>query len=496
MIDLITNTWNQKVKERIAFLSSFISGMIVHLFMLANKLPNHDDLYGFYQAIDQPASGRWFLKWPAALSGDFSITFNGVLAILYVAIASAALVYVLKIKNNFLAGMIGVLMVVFPTITCTLSYMAWVDAYAFALAFAVVAVCFGLSKNPLCWLVSAILLTLSMGIYQAYFPFAAAVFVLLHIIMCLKDENTNREIILSGVKCVCILLVAMIAYLVIVKITTMSEALTDYGGINTMGQLAIRDIPLYVEEAYRQAIGYFLNDNRELHYSSIGKLVGMAWLATLGGVLYLMKVNQVKDKGIRCIICVLACALLPLASGLIYVMVAGSSVHLLMIHGYLILILFPIVTVDMVLGQEKTEVSPKKTKKYLIGAMETIVLITCFTLIFNYSIRANQYYLSLYMTKEQSTAFNTALMTQIKDKESYNQNTLIILAGPYKGKDNVPWRTTNEELNGMTGLLSRYEKMYSYAEYLYYFQDNKNPILYVHSNTELEELTGVSNWSI
>lgn len=491
MIDFITSFWNKMCKEKITLCSSFFVGMIVHLYMIANKLPNHDDMYGLFQAIDQPASGRWFLKWPAAISGDISISFNGVLAIIYVSIAAAALVHVLKIKNDFLAGVIGALMAVFPTITCTMSYMAWVDAYAFALMFAGLAVCLGMSRHPICWMLSVALLTMSMGIYQAYFPYAAVVFVMLHIVKCVEDEETNKQIFLSGVKCVCILLLAMLSYMTMVKITTASGGLTDYGGIDTMGQIALADIPVLVGRAYSESIGFFLNDNRYLHYFYIDKLMIMTWIVTIAGIAYLMIRNTAKEKKIRTIILFLASAVLPLGAGLVYVMVGDNRVHVLMLYAYIALILTPIVILDMVLQKKKEDGTPNKGKSTLIGVMETIILVTCFTLIFNYSIRANQYYFTFYMAKEQSTAFNTTLMTQIKEQTSYTTNKIIVFAGSYKEDVNMPWYFANNELMEMTGIIERYEKVYSYPEYLYYFMDNKNPILTVDTNVELEALVGI-----
>ena len=65
--------WCRIPKEiRLTFLACVVLGLMVHIYMFVNKLPNHDDIGHLFSAEYGTASGRWFLPTVLRLDGAFS----------------------------------------------------------------------------------------------------------------------------------------------------------------------------------------------------------------------------------------------------------------------------------------------------------------------------------------------------------------------------------------------------------------------------------------
>ena len=160
------------------FAASVVFGLIAHLYMLTNKLPNHDDIFHLFQCDYGTQSGRWFLPTVLQWDGDFSMPWLiGVLGILCLAGTACITTSLFHIRRPLACIITAALLVSFPTVASTFTYMFTADAYFFGLflaAFAAFAVArFAIIGLP----VGAVALILSMGIYQSYFPVATVLLV-------------------------------------------------------------------------------------------------------------------------------------------------------------------------------------------------------------------------------------------------------------------------------------------------------------------------------
>ena len=80
---------------RITFIAAVIAGFATHLYMLTNKLPNHDDIGHMLGETYGTPSGRWLLPLMEKLDGDFSMPWLiGVLSIIALAFAAGAMLSV------------------------------------------------------------------------------------------------------------------------------------------------------------------------------------------------------------------------------------------------------------------------------------------------------------------------------------------------------------------------------------------------------------------
>ena len=113
---------------RCTFWCTFFVGMLAHLYILTNKLPTFDDMLCLNSFGGSFNLGRWFLGILGLVKykvlGNYSMPMlNGTLAILFIAVFACLVNAVLR-NNNILVGMlIGIMLVVFPTIAGNLSFM-------------------------------------------------------------------------------------------------------------------------------------------------------------------------------------------------------------------------------------------------------------------------------------------------------------------------------------------------------------------------------------
>ena len=88
-------------EQRFAFLCTFICGLFVHMYMLTNKFPNHDDIVCLFRNDETVTSGRWFLPVLIGISSGYSLPWlNGVLALLYLSLLSVLLVRFYRIRRK------------------------------------------------------------------------------------------------------------------------------------------------------------------------------------------------------------------------------------------------------------------------------------------------------------------------------------------------------------------------------------------------------------
>ena len=172
-----TETWNNiwkhcKREWKLAFLSTFLVGLLCHMPIMLRDIPNHDGLASMYFDQNMITSGRWFLTVACGVSSYYTLPWLiGLLAMLYLGIASALLVEFLEVRQGWAAAVIGGLLAVFPSLASTFAYVFTMDGYMLAVLLAVLAVLLT-KKYRLGFLPGALCLACSLGIYQSYLPFA------------------------------------------------------------------------------------------------------------------------------------------------------------------------------------------------------------------------------------------------------------------------------------------------------------------------------------
>ena len=121
-------------QQAICFITAIASGFFTHLYMLTHKLPNWDDVNCFADAGATRNVGRWMLDvLKDTLSKYSNPWLNGSVAILFLALCCCLILCILELKSTTSAVLVPFVVMTFPSVASTMTFMFTVDMYLFGL---------------------------------------------------------------------------------------------------------------------------------------------------------------------------------------------------------------------------------------------------------------------------------------------------------------------------------------------------------------------------
>ena len=198
---LLKKITNAPMRLKWTFMSTIVAGMLSHGFVFTNKLPNSDDLLNIRAYGGGISHGCWLKGLMGPVISKFTGNYTnpwiiGVISIVLIAAAACFIVEALEIKSIAAAGVTGALIVSFPALTGSFLFM-YMSAY-FALAVFMISGGVWLLATEKRWIyivAGVLLISCSMGIYQAYFPLAAGLLLISLIRKCLCESDAAKQIL-------------------------------------------------------------------------------------------------------------------------------------------------------------------------------------------------------------------------------------------------------------------------------------------------------------
>ena len=376
-------------------------------------------------------------------------------------------------------------MVTFPTVASTFNYMQAGDAYFFCLLLTCLAVCLVCGTSKFGWFAAAVLLTLSMGIYQSYLAFAVALLVIWHIKGLLIEDKDINDVLLSGIKSISIIGISVAAYWIITKLV-----LKQYGGefighisVFVLDDFSVKNVCQRALKACKESLCFYLTNGYGVHYSIMSYLYILVLLVAVVFSFILFKRFDRKKSKMKILLLLCLYAALPLASGLIYCMCA--KVHMLMVYGFVALALFPIILADQV---ENSNLAIEGIRGKLIHFGQIAIILTVFITSFDYAMVSNKAYLTLYLTYEQSYAYSNRLMTEIQMQPDFEKGDTIVLIGWPAVNINytMPWRE-EEDVHALRGVTESLTNVYSFGKYLKFYLGVEQEVIQITSLDEWKD---------
>lgn len=415
-------------RSKITFGSTFLIGLFAHLFYLMNILNNYDSVVWIPRGYgDGVQSGRWALtilgEVIGKIWGDYNIpVFNGTVALVLLSISAVVIVSIFDLKNIAYCILVGGLCISFPAITSMMFYSYTSPYYAFAILITAVAVWAAIKGNVSNTIISIFLLTFSLGIYQAYFPFGVCLLLLALLQRCLVIESTFKQNLLLGMRYFMILILSLVLYMIILKtmLQIFQVSLNDYQGINQMGQISFQEIPEMLKAVYST----FIKMPFEAYCSVNG--TGILRLGILGlylvdiGLIFYYACKMTKNKLVL-LQAIIILAVLPVAVNLIIIMCFKSTIYTLMVYATIFIFILPVILID------KTEVIGKS--KSLVKACRWITPIILCIVLLNYVWLSNGNYVQLYYSDQQTNNYYTTLVTRMRSAEGYTDEMPVAYIG-------------------------------------------------------------------
>jgi len=435
----ILNLWGKITPHiKTTFFSSLFIGFLVHAFMMTHVLPNHDGLSLIIHDLGHVVNqGRWFLAYVSGISSPIGMPWvNGLLSIVYIAIAACLVVSSLKIYHTVYCILVAGLMVSMPSVACLFPYMQSSAPILFAMMLSCLAA-FWADRYKYGFILAVVPLTLSLGCYQAFYGVTAGLMIIILIFEILYNCTSWQKTFLKSLRFLASLSAGMIFYFVMVRITMPSSGLTTYQNIDKMGHISFPELLSRISNAYAFVFQYFLKNERGFHFHPYMAII-FAISFFICGVLLVMlcKRQKIFKQPVKPALLILLFLLLPLGCNLIFI-VGARVVHDAMIYGVSILLIF-LLTV----AASCDLFSESLGNKYKMARLQhTFVNISCWFItaavtacLYNYFIFSNKAYLKIYFSYEQAYAQSVSLISHIQGIDGYTLDKEIVMVGmPYKG---------------------------------------------------------------
>jgi len=444
---------------RLAMSGTFIIGLITHMFILVNKLPNGDDLSELYHYNSMITSGRWLDILSKGLTSYYSIPWaTGLACLLLLAVSCALICSLLGIRRKSTVLAAAAILVAFPTMASYFSYMYYMDLYMLTLLFNVWAV--WLAKRRVWGLLpGAVLVAMGLGNYQAYLGVTAVLCLLVLARECLTENKTVKQIILLSVRFLITGVLGLILYFVILRqaLALFSIDLSDYQGIAGMGAGGLDAAALltYTRAAYSGFLGYFYRDQFFTSPTAVKYLYGLLILLSLAWlpIAFVQRFRKLKlPNGIaRAGLLLFFLGLLPVAYNLIYYMAPGAFLHSLMQPQYALFWLMPLMLFELAyparegMAGGKTAAFQSVSHWLLLGAAAG--------LFYFFFLTVNISYLHLHLKYEITYATELRILDRIEALPEYRPDTPVCVVGafPSENMSLYPYHT-QDVVKGLVGI--------------------------------------------
>ena len=452
MPDQYLTEWYRNLSGAVktAFYAAFAAGLAAHLYQFTNKLYNYDELANTPGGIGlSTEQGRWLLNWMgrfmrSVFGGSYSLPFfNGIFALLFLALSAGMVVSVFQVRNKLTAGLIGGLMTVFPAVVSMYFFMFLALYYAIGIFFSVFAAWLTVKypKNIIANIAAVVMIACSLGVYQAYFPDTVCILLIVVILKAafggVKEKKEWKEFFLMIARFLVVMAAGVAVYFLINKavLAVTHIQLTSYQGGDTMGKITIAQLISALKSCYTSFFDLGFSDVMEIRNNrTVRRLIKVVWIlfaAGIGAYLVLKKKEYLNKVIVLCGIVVF-----PVAMFLIYVMAPNSYCYTLMAYSVVFFFVFFLLWLDACFRNLKLH-APVKSITNWVSALLTAALVIVFVWY------ANGNYMALEYTKYHDFSYVQTLVTKIRSVEDYSQDKPVIVVGTQ----------INDSTNGMGSLI-------------------------------------------
>lgn len=410
---------------KICFLVSIIVGLLAHLYKITNWLPNWDSLVFRYDPQNMIGLGRWFLPVVCSFSSFYDLPFlNGIIAIIFHALSAVCICRILNVQKNITAGLIGALIVSFPTVTSVMMYNYVADGYAIAFFLSTLAA-FYMTKEKPKYILSAILICLSTGIYQAYITVTIMLILLKLIDEIIYSKATFCDILK---KTGCMLLTGLagvVIYSLILKaiLAVFSAKLLDYQGMNETMSLSKIDIrgSLYTIKETFVNLFFDVSEGISLYFL----INAFVLIFTIFHYAKDIVKNKLYKKPVNIFMVILFSIMLVFGAGALAFINASVDYHNLMLMGYSVFYLFFFILYERGADEAKTHAVIKCWAVLAVGVV----------LIFNQVVIANVSYHKAQIAYEKSYGVLIRIADRIEKTPDAENCGKIMVIGALSGSE-------------------------------------------------------------
>lgn len=406
-------------------IAGFLAGMLAHGFAFANKLLNHDEIGCLFSKGSTAALGRWGLDLIVAIFPNYSMPWlYGIVSLLLLMVAACLIASFLQIHSRSAQALLAALVVTFPSLTGTFTYMFTSSAYAVSFLLAVLAVYFPAKGGKCGFFLGLVAMVFSLSLYQAYVSITASLFVILLISRLLLGENP-RDVFRQGVIYVAFLLVGLAIYYVLTQAILKLQGLTFSNYAEGGMSIDFAALPKNVLITYYVFLHCFLENWYGLIPTEFSSVLHIGVMLCCGMLAFTWLFGPQKRQLGQVLLLMALLFLMPFAINCIYLISPFDHVHTLVLYSFV-----NVYVLAIVLAQNCPPVWDGIGGKLRVVSLNILPVLLAGIIGIN-TVVANEGYLRMYLQYENTYAFYTSLVSQLSVREDVDQNTKLAILGAY-----------------------------------------------------------------
>jgi hypothetical protein len=379
--------------------------------------------------------GRWLLKYIHGLGSKYSIpAVHGLLLILLLTLSACLVLEIAGIRSTTGAILVPTVMLTFPSTVSTMTFMFMAHTSGIAIFMVCLAI-YLLRKYKFGWLPCIVLLICALGTYQSYISIAITL-ILVGMISDLIDGKESKEAMKTGIFSAIILLVSVFLYIRVSHIIYPNIDNETYGGVGSMGQIAISEMPKLIGRCYKRFLEYFIWKP----FAFVTKTSQFANICVCVLAVILFVTVSVKRKLFENIwsylLLILVCFLIPLAAAFIYFMAPEVDYSMLMLYAYSMVYVIALELLERCITDwRKSDMLKVRRRIYsYVVTLSTVamVLLSCYT---DYLL-ANKAYLRTDVATERVKSYFNRVISMAENMEGFKHDDQIAILGEFYYKDN------------------------------------------------------------
>ena len=415
---------------RIPLFSAIIFGILAHGFAFTNKFINHDEIYNLFGKGATVDSGRWALGALDSIFPNYSMPWiYGIVTIALIAVAACLIVHIFAIKNSALQALLAGIIVVFPVWTSTFAFMFTSSSYGVAFLMAVLSVFLLRQSKPLFQILALGCSIFSIAIYQAYIAIIAAMLVLA-LVQDLLLEKAISDTLRKGLGYLCFLILTLGLYYAATQAILILADVEFNQYAHERNSFQILQLPRNILSAYThffRALGTGEHALIPTLFSRWTHGICFAVCAVCFSV-----VCYVRKLDLPRILFALALILIfPLAANCMYLFTSEAAMHTLVLCGFLSiyfpLILFADLCMDAIPANKAMNLMRKTALNLLLFSLTAIMICNVYF--------ANEAYLQLHLQYENTYAFYSSMLSDIRMHPEFDSDTELAVIGRWDYPD-------------------------------------------------------------
>lgn len=427
-----------------AMVAVLLVGLIAHGYIIFNRISYHDNTACLFSLGATYELGRWGLGIIYDLqiftTRTFAVpVFNGLLSMVFIALSASKVVKIFDIKSKVSAVIIGAIMIAYPVVPSIFSFMFTSWPYFLGLLFSVEAASVIVNAKSIKGLVGgAVLLALSLGMYQAFFAVTISILLIKLLQDVLNDGiDSVKDYAKNGFTYLISLGVGLGLWAAITAL------LKKIKGIDTMDYKGMGD-----GYDISQFPSRLVQCVKEFFSASYAGVNGLKYLRLLTILVILITVIHIfamvfkKKVGTSVKISALIGALLlPIGMNVMYILSTSEDFYVdsLMVYGTAFVFILPVILIEMAVFDG-----------ILMKAAAWAQLVVIFVITISYVYLDNAAYLKADIAEQQATSYFTQLAANIKSFEGFTDDMEIVFVDFDKNEDGTFVTVDdNEELDAI-----------------------------------------------